>query len=89
MSGPAESYKQIFQGTNRPIPKSFFPCNWSRERVMEKIIEACKNAKEVENEFIPDGKGKYILYGETTEKIKVRMVFNQEFSMISAYPEIN
>jgi len=88
MSGPAGSYKLIFQGKDRPIPKSFSPSTWSREYVMEKIIEACEDAKRTNAPYKSLDGRRHAVLGETKEGLIIRMVFDKQASMITAYPEL-
>jgi len=89
ITGPAGSYKLIFQGTNKLIPKSFFPYNWSRTYVMEKIVEGCKNAERAKAPVKLAENGKYVTFGITNEGMEIRIIFDSVGNIISAYPEIN
>jgi len=82
----AGTYQIIFQGKHRDIPKSFFPSEWSREQVVRKIVEAHKNAQRSCSGFVLEKNGNFTLFGETKEKIVVKMVFDKVGTMITAYP---
>ncbi|MEX0940800.1 MAG: EndoU domain-containing protein [Candidatus Babeliales bacterium] len=66
---------------------TFFPSDWSRTKVHEKVFEAfnyCKQKKKL-FEFNPQ-KSNWILIGKTNEGIKIKMVFNKSGKIITYYP---
>ena len=65
--------------------KTFFPADWSRKEVIDKIHEAYRNA--IKN-GIPklENDGKYRLRGYTSEGIKIEMHITQNGHMKTAYP---
>jgi hypothetical protein len=65
---------------------SFFPAEWSREKVINKIYEAYDN-------FMKNGanarqlpNGRYLAQGLTSEGIKIDMHITKEAVMKTAYP---
>ena len=85
-TGPAGTYQLIFQGKHRRFPKTFFPQNWTRKQVIKKIIEAYKNS--VKNKCAPiiNSKGYFEVSGRTKEGIKIKIVFNKNGTVITAFP---
>ena len=61
---------------------SFFPCDWNREQVIDKIIEAYEN---IEKKII-DPKGTITIEGLTKDKIKIKMVIEKSGKITTAYP---
>ena len=76
----------IIEGSRIP-GKTFFPKNWSREKVVNKIGEAYDN-------FIKSGAsasekgGKYIVDGLTNEGITIRMFITKNGQIATAYPKL-
>lgn len=86
-NGIAGTYKLIFEGHKTDIPKSFFPSTWTREQVMEKIIEAYEYAEEHNITSIEDKQGNLFFDGTTKEGITIQIIMNKN-TMITAYPII-
>jgi hypothetical protein len=68
--------------------KTFFPSDWSREKVISAIYEVYEN-------FIQSGvrpllakDGKYELSGFTKEGIKIEMYITQNGTIATAYPKL-
>jgi hypothetical protein len=65
--------------------KTFFPPEWSREKVIDKIIEASENIVETIN----DGSTCLELRGATTEGLEVILVIRKaDKYLITAYPDL-
>ncbi|MCF7900159.1 EndoU domain-containing protein [Candidatus Babeliales bacterium] len=86
-NGIAGTYKLIFKGYNRNIPKTFFPSTWTRDQVISKIIEAYKYAEKNNIPFKKSKNGNIKIIGVTKDNIKINMVLNQN-KMITAYPVV-
>ena len=80
-------YKVDLHIGEKIIPKkTFFPSNWTREKVIDKILEAYDNFREsgIKPELLSDGK--YTIVGFTKEGIKIEMNIGQRGAMNTAYP---
>jgi hypothetical protein len=66
--------------------KTFFPQQWSREKVISKIYEAYTDFTNSGITPQLNPQGKYIVHGYTNEGIKIEMVITQKGHMKSAYP---
>lgn len=65
--------------------KTFFPAEWTREKVLKKIIEASGNLlKPIETQW----DGTKILIGKTAENIEIKIVVMSDDKISSAYPII-
>ena len=66
---------------------TFFPSDWSRERVQQSIKDAYKYAKK--HKTVPqlqEKSGNFLLSGFTNEGIETIMIIDQQGTVISAYP---
>lgn len=73
----------------RPVPKTFFPADWSRGQVVNKILEAYENFKVSGISPSLGRDGKYEILGLTREGIQIKMHITQDGMMKSAYPIVN
>ncbi len=73
--------KMTFNGAVAP-QKTFFPSHWTRETVVKKIVEACKNL--VDLPAWDDGM--WTMSGVTSEGVGVYVVVNESGRIITAYP---
>jgi len=85
--GIGETYKLIFKGYDRKIPKTFFPSTWTYEQVFEKIYEAIRYAKKNNIPFKSD-KNYFNIRSLTKENIEIMIVLNKKGCIITAYPII-
>jgi hypothetical protein len=69
-------------------PSTFFPSDWSREKVQQEIIEAYKYTKKykISPKWQPDTNN-FSLVGLTNDNIKITMIINPQGKVISAYPK--
>src|SRR5690606_20709333 len=67
---------------------TFFPKEWSREKVVDKIYEAVENFKK--SGAVPEltDKGKYKISGLTSEGIKIEMYITKNGQITTAYPKL-
>ncbi len=65
---------------------TFFPSDWSREKVVSKIFEAYQNAVNSGIKLVPDDSGKYFLEGFTNEGIEIAMHITQKGHIKTVYP---
>jgi len=65
---------------------TFFPSDWSREKVVNKIFEAYGNAIKNGAELILNDKGKYRIVGLTNEGIEIEMYITQKGHIKTVYP---
>jgi hypothetical protein len=64
---------------------TFFPADWSRKKVIEKICEAYENF--LKSGVLPrEEKGKYVIEGFINEGIKIRMYITKNGVLKTAYP---
>ena len=74
----------VINGDYVKEPKTFFPKDWSRKKVVEKIIESLKN---LVNEPELRANGKWRITGKTTEGIHIRTIINPIKNKIeTSYP---
>ncbi|HLW73211.1 MAG TPA: EndoU domain-containing protein [Candidatus Babeliales bacterium] len=73
----------------RPAPKTFFPADWSRSQVIDKILEAYESFKASGINAHLARDGKYEIIGLTQEGIQIKMHITQDGIIKSAYPIIN
>lgn len=76
--------KKLPNGKKVHSTKTFFPKDWTREQVIEKIFEAYNNYKE-ELSFLDS---KAVITTETNEGIKIRMVITDAGEILTAFPII-
>ena len=69
--------------------RTFFPAEWPREKVMNKILEAYNNFKNHGSTPILNRKEQYIVRGFTEEGIEIEMLFTRDGEMKTAYPIID
>lgn len=84
--GPCGTYiADVWIGNRCFKDKTFFPANWSQEKIMEKTLEAYKDglAKEIPN---LTREGKYWLKGFTSEGIEIEMIITQSGDVSTYYP---
>jgi hypothetical protein len=65
---------------------TFFPSDWSREKVTSKIFEAYSNAIKSGVELTFNDKGKYLIEGFTNEGIEIVMHITQKGHIKTVYP---
>ena len=61
--------------------KSFFPSEWTRTKVIDKIIEASVN-KFID---IPEGLRR-VIFGKTSEGMIIKIVVDEDNKLITAFP---
>ena len=93
--GIAETYKAKWAYGNSPTKTStFFPAEWSKSKVIEKIFDALKNQSE---QTIFD-RGRWIFRGKTSDGIEIEIIFEGKKingnwqptgKIITAYPTLN
>jgi hypothetical protein len=64
--------------------KTLFPSHWTREQVIEKILEAYKNFQDVPKFH----NGKWIVESMTNEGMKIKIVISEQAKVMTAYPLI-
>ncbi len=67
------------------IPKTFFPAHWTREQVIETIIEAYNIGKKA-GKIIYQTNGTYLIEGITKSGIKIQIYLSKTGKITSAYP---
>jgi hypothetical protein len=84
-------YKNGFYSANlvvdgAKVPKSFFPSEWSREKVIQKICEAYNDF--IKSNVIPKPRpnGKYLISGYIEEGIKIEIWITKKGKVVTAYP---
>ncbi|MCF7900062.1 EndoU domain-containing protein, partial [Candidatus Babeliales bacterium] len=84
-----QTYEQLFKGHQTIMKKSFFPSGWTREHVMEKILEAYEDAVE-RRTYLEEGKTKSNIIGLTKEGIVIYITLDMSLesgnTLITAYP---
>jgi len=65
---------------------SFFPATWSREQVIDKIIEACKNFVKSGAEIPWEPGGKCSIKALTNEGVEIQVFITKNGAITSAYP---
>ena len=68
--------------------KTFFPQDWPRQKVIDKICEAYKNSIKEGNLPLLGRDGKYSLQCYTNEGIEITMYITQNGELKTAYPII-
>jgi len=81
-------YNLVIEGSSGPIVRNMFPSEWTREHVMEKIVEAFEYAKKEEAPLRPIDTQRFSVVGQTKEKVIIRMVLDKDANMLTAYPEL-
>jgi len=81
-------YNLVIEGSSGPIVRNMFPSEWTREHVMEKIVEAFEYAKKEEAPLRPIDNQRFSVVGQTKEKVIIRMVLDKDANMLTAYPEL-
>jgi|GEM_PF-1195802 len=81
-------YNVVIEGSSGPIVRNMFPSEWTREHVMEKIVEAFEYAKKEEAPLRPIDTQRFSVVGQTKEKVIIRMVLDKDANMLTAYPEL-
>jgi hypothetical protein len=68
------------------FPKSLFPAEWTREKVMNKLYEAYENY--IKSGRIPtlNTSGKYVIESFIEEGIEIKMCITQKGKILTAYP---
>ena len=61
--------------------KTFFPPNWSRHKVIDKIVEASKNIIKAKTEGT-----RKILFGKTGEGMHIKLVIDENKKLITSFP---
>ena len=70
-------YEAIYEWKGLSKKSTFFPDQWSRDKVLKKVNEACNNIiVRQQNGFI----------GKTTEGIEIQFWFNKDSTIASIYP---
>lgn len=64
---------------------TFFPSEWSREKVVSKIYEAYENFAKSGAQLVEKG-GKYLVDGKTNEGIRIRMYIKKNGLIVTAFP---
>ena len=73
--------KIAVEGIPLKEPKTFFPPEWTRNKVVDKIVEASQNIKK---EYF-QGTSR-VIEGMTQEGMNIRMVIGEERILITAFP---
>lgn len=63
--------------------KTFFPSHWTREQVLDKVIEALQNVKSITQK---NSNSNFEVRGLTSEKIEIEMIINKNGKILTAYP---
>lgn len=66
----------------------FFPAEWPRQKVIEKIYEAYEDFKNKGAEAHVMQDGKYLIKGLTKEGIEVEMIITKDATIKTAYPTL-
>jgi hypothetical protein len=69
--------------------RTFFPADWTQEKIVNKINEAYDNFKASNETPILNRKQKYTIRGFTKENIEIEMIFTTDGKMKTAYPIID
>ncbi len=81
---------ELIVDNNLRVPnRTFFPAEWSPEKVISKIQEAYSNFQEGETKIPHNYKGRYIVRGFTKEGMEIEMILNIDAEMKTAYPIID
>jgi hypothetical protein len=65
---------------------TYFPSEWSREKVVSKIYEAYNNVVKDRAQLQLNDKGKYHIIGITNEGVKIEMYITAKGKITTAYP---
>lgn len=76
----------LFKGQKVKEAGTFFPAEWSREKVLEKIYEAYEDFIKSGVKINPERDGKYIVNGLIKEGIEIEMHITQKGKIVTAYP---
>lgn len=76
----------IINGIRHP-EKTFFPQYWSREKVINEIMEVYGNFIKSGKKPILSSTNKYEIVGETNKGIKIKMFITKNGAITSAYPK--
>lgn len=75
--------KIAIEGVQLSPPKTFFPAEWSRKKVIDKIVEASKNIDASKTKI----KGmRQELTGVTSEGMEVLMIIDENKTLVTAFP---
>lgn len=72
----------------KSFQKTFFPANWSQEKVINAIYEAYNDfaRRGYHYTLMPDGK--YLLKGTIKEGIEIEMYVTKNGKIVTAYPRL-
>lgn len=76
----------LYEGKKVKDAGTFFPAEWSREKVIEKIYEAYNDFIKSGVKINPERDGKYIVNGFIKEGIEIEMHITQNGRVVTAYP---
>lgn len=77
----------LFDQGNFVKNATFFPAEWSRDKVISKIYEAYDNFIK-SGAIAPEKGGKYIVEGLISEGITIRMFITKNGRIVTAYPKL-
>lgn len=77
---------KLYCGENLVKEITFFPSEWSREQVINKIYEAYDNFKKSGAPLIAEQNGKFKIQGVIKEGITIEMCITQKAEILTAYP---
>jgi len=81
---------ELIIDNNLRVPnRTFFPSDWTHEKVISKINEAYNNFKKSNITPVLNWKGKYTIRGFTKEGIEIEMIMTQNAEIQTAYPIID
>ncbi|HJZ23006.1 MAG TPA: EndoU domain-containing protein [Candidatus Babeliales bacterium] len=79
--------KDIYRGYKKIIGKAFFPAEWSRQEVIDKILEAYDNYQEKGTiRSMPDGKHR--IKSVTNDGVEIIMYITKNAELKMAYPVV-
>jgi hypothetical protein len=76
----------LYEGKKIKDAGTFFPAEWSREKVVKKIYEAYNDFTKSGIKINPERDGKYIVNGFIEEGIEIEMHITQKGRVVTAYP---
>ena len=82
-TGMVKVERLVIEGFLYDKPKTFFPPEWSRSKVIDKIFEASEH---IEEQSISGSRQEIV--GITKEGMRIRMIVDENKKLITAYPEI-
>jgi hypothetical protein len=82
------SAKLCFQKQGRLITKTFFPAHWTREQVIEAILEALNNFKKSGKVATLKPNGKYQIIEKIKNGIEIEICLTQKGKILTAFPNI-